>query len=103
MFVEAFVGAGLPAFFVLIALCIVLVGYAVRDFLYPRTSRTVVVPALLFSVLLGGAVGAPLESGPLAMSFWVVLSIVSYQHYKIETAAAGTLRKTTRHVGRGQN
>jgi hypothetical protein len=89
MFVEAFVGAGLPALLVLIILCIVLFVYAVKILLRPQSNRSVVVPALFFSVLLGGVVGAPLESGPLAISFWSVLSILSYERIKMERASRG--------------
>jgi hypothetical protein len=102
MFVEAFVGAGLPAFFVLIALCIVLVSYAVREFLHPSSIRAVVVVALFFSVLLGGTVGAPLESGPLAISFWAALSILSFEHCKVKTAS-GTLKEIAPHTGKFRN
>ncbi|HEV2197417.1 MAG TPA: O-antigen ligase family protein [Candidatus Acidoferrum sp.] len=87
MFVEAFVGAGWPALVVLVLLCVLLGVYAVKALGRNNADYSMIVAALVFGVVLGGAVGAPIESGPLAVAFWGLVTVVSEQSEMKASAA----------------
>jgi len=86
MFVEAFVGAGLPALIALIVLVIVLIRYGMKMLSRKGSNYSTVTVSLLVGVLLYGVVGAAMETGAIAITFWAVISIVSV-HFQKKTAA----------------
>jgi hypothetical protein len=70
MFVETFLGGGLVAITILLALCIVMLAYAIRIFLSQDTSLSFAVTILFLLTLAAGFVGATFDSGSMAIAFW---------------------------------
>jgi len=77
MFAEALVGTGFPGAIVLTVLCVALVVHAVRLLLSRKSRIGFVVTGMVFFVLVYGAVGAPIDSGPVAISFWAAISLLA--------------------------
>jgi O-antigen ligase len=70
MFVETLAGGGLVAVAILVALCVVMLGYAIRIFRSEDTNLSFVVAILLLLTLSAGFVGATIDSGSMAITFW---------------------------------
>ena len=81
MFVEALVGAGIPALILLVALCAVLVLFTAKEL--RRGSRfSLPIAGLAVCVLFLGSVGGSIDAGPVAITFWAVAKMLSEESRK---------------------
>lgn len=71
MFVETFAGGGLLALTVLVILCLAMSVYAVRVFRQDSTLSFTVTILFLLTIMFG-FIGATLDSGSVAITFWSV-------------------------------
>lgn len=78
MFFEILLGGGVLSFALFTALCITLGVYAV--YLLSKTGNrfTFAVSALFFAVLIFGAMGDEIDSGPVAMCFWYAVAVLPW-------------------------
>jgi O-Antigen ligase len=70
MFIETFAGGGFPAITILVILCIVMSADVIRLFLRGNTNLLFVVGILFLLILMFGFIGATVDSGPAAITFW---------------------------------
>lgn len=70
MFLETFVGGGLIAITIFVVLCILMSADAIRIFFGGNTNLSFVVGILFLLTLISGFMGATVDSGPTAITFW---------------------------------
>jgi hypothetical protein len=70
MFIETFAGGGLVAITILVALCILMSADAVHVFLRGNTDLSFVAGILFLITLISGFMGATVDSGGTAITFW---------------------------------
>ncbi len=76
MFFETFAGGGVPAITVLLILCGVMASDAVRVFFYGSTNLSFLVGILFLLTLVSGFMGATVDSGPTAVTFWSLAAML---------------------------
>jgi hypothetical protein len=70
MFFETLAGGGILAFTILVILCLVMSSDAVRVFFNGNTNLSFGVGILFLLTLMYGFIGATVDSGPTAITFW---------------------------------
>lgn len=70
MFMEVLLGAGVPAFLLLVAICLILSFYAVRLLWLKADRLSFAVCSLFMAALFFGFIGEEVDSGPTAIAFW---------------------------------
>jgi hypothetical protein len=76
MFLETFAGGGLVAITILVTLCILMSADAIRIFFSGNTDLSFVVGILFLLTLISGFIGATVDSGPTAITFWSLAAIL---------------------------
>jgi len=92
MFVETLLGGGIIAATILLFLCVMMLADAVRVFRLGNTNVTFLVGVLCLLTLFSGVLGATLDSGPTAITFWSLAAILPILKSSVNASTLGPSR-----------
>lgn len=90
MFFETFVGGGFPAITILVILCLVMSADATRLF-HQDKSLGFTVTILFVATLILGFIGANIDSGPVAITFWSLAASLPVLRNRGSTSARASM------------